>query len=71
MLAMNIVISVNLLREDELAMLKRKRQVNKEAPYFLTMLMTCALSCATELTWNKALMKCRFEGKNPDYICKC
>lgn len=52
----------NCLRDAELVLTYRELQMSslclkkasqQDAPYFITMSMTCALSCATKLTWKK------------------
>lgn len=42
---------------------KNKKASQQEAPYFLTILMTCALSCATNFDMDNALLKCHGQGK--------
>lgn len=64
--------------------MNQKKASQQEAPYFLTMLMTCALSCATKFDMDNALLKCHGQGKkkyieeeeeeektNPDDTCDC
>lgn len=68
-MAVNIVISASSLRDVATFRMGRKKRNKKqkasqqEAPYFLTMLMTCALSCATKFDMDNALLKCHGQGK--------
>lgn len=51
-------------RELQMSSLCLKKASQQDAPYFITLLMTCALSCATKWTWKKLFLKA-VEGKRP------